>query len=324
MGELALTNPCSTRNGKAITLLRSDELEKMKRRLKKLKTLATEKMTALPLARKWQENREFSVERKLIKGQTVSSTNTPSIIHYSINKAATQFTKSIMVRCGQENGLVVARFSDYAWVSSCPYLFDLSKEEIKPYLKVFQPRGLLYTVFGGMVESIPDIEKYRPVIMIRDPRDVLVSAYYSYSTSHSVPHAKDKAEEFLELRERISTLSVDDYVKEMCSDTEKVMSQYVQLNSTCPSARIMKYEDMISDFSEWFETLINHCGWTVSAELRAQIEAQAAKARTPSGEDSSRHRRQVLPGDYKRKLQPETITYLNHHLADCLRSFDYR
>jgi len=179
-------------------------------------------------------------------------------------------------------------------------------------------------VFGGRVESIPDIEKYRPVIMIRDPRDVLVSAYYSYSTSHSVPNDKNKAEEFLALREKISKLSVDEYVKEMCSETEEIMSQYVELNNTCPSARVMKYEDMIADFSEWFETLIGHCEWTVSTQLREQIAAQAEKARTPSSEDSSRHRRQVLPGDYKRKLKPETITYLNHQLADCLRSFDYR
>jgi len=296
----------------------------MKKQLRKLRSVSLEKLNTLPVARQWQQNKEFSVERKLLKGQVVSSVNKPSVIHYSVNKAATQYTKSIMLRCGQENGLVPARFSDYAWVSSCPYLFDLSKEAVKPYLQVFQPKGFVYTVLGGLVEGIPNIENYRPVIMIRDPRDVLVSAYYSYSTSHGVPHSKEKATEFLELRNRILAMTVDEYVKEMCEESKWRMSQYIELNSTCPSARIMKYEDMISDFSGWFEALLNHCEWSISDKLRDQIETQAEKASNPSKENTSKHRRQVTPGDYERKLKPETIEYLNDYLSECLVAFNYR
>jgi len=67
-----------------------------------------------------------------------------SVIHYSVNKAASQYTKRIMLRCGEENGLLPVRMSDYAWAKEFPYLFTLSAEEVKPYLHIFRPHGYLY------------------------------------------------------------------------------------------------------------------------------------------------------------------------------------
>lgn len=295
----------------------------MKRKIRKARKNATAKLLTLPGLRQWSQNREFAVERKLLKSQELPTNDQPSVIHYSVNKAATQFTKSILLRCGQENGLITARFSDYAWVSSTPYLFTLSKEEVQEYLHVFRPKGILYTVFGGLVEDIPEIDQYRTIVMLRDPRDVLVSGYFSYSTSHAIPESTEKAKDFQQFRNRIKNLEIDDYVKEMCENTKWRMSQYMALKKATSSSCILRYEDMIADFPNWFDALLEHCQWETSDALKSQILSEAQRTRNPRKEDVSNHRRQVTPGDYERKLKPETIEYLNEQLSEALSEFNY-
>jgi hypothetical protein len=41
-------------------------------------------------------------------------------------------------------------------------------------------------------------------------------------------------------------------------------------------------------------------------------------------EDPGNHHRQVTPGDHKRKLQNETVEYLNDYLSDVLQGFGYQ
>ena len=61
--------------------------------------------------------------------------------------------------------------------------------------------------------GIANFEKYRVVLMIRDPRDVLVSRYYSLGYSHTPPSKhSDKYGDFLKERKRIRQITVDEYV----------------------------------------------------------------------------------------------------------------
>lgn len=292
--------------------------------MKKLETLAKQRLKQIPLVQAWQTNREFRIERALINSKHVESSNQTSVIHYSVNKAATQYTKRIMLRCGEENGLIPVRMSDYSWVSEFPYLFTLNADDVKPYLHVFRPKGFLYTVFGGLVEDIPHIENYRTVIMVRDPRDMLVSAYYSYSKSHAPPKSKSKAAEFQQLREKLSKMSVDEYVIDMCQNTKWRLGQYLNLQDSTPSVCILRYEDMIADFSTWLEKLLEHCEWQISKQLKDQLLKEAEQSKRLKKEDHSSHRRQVTPGDHKRKLQDNTITYLNEYFEEALSELGYQ
>ncbi len=292
--------------------------------LRRLSSDVSRKLKKAPLLRDWYTNRQFRVERALLKGQSPAVSSRPSVLHFSMNKAATQYTKRIMIRCGQENDLVPVRMSDYAWVKEFPYLFTLSAEDVKQYLHIFRPHGYLYSVFGGLVEGIPNIEAYRTVLMIRDPRDALVSGYHSYSKSHAVPQAKDKADEFLAFRERISNQSLDDYVMDVSANAKWRMQQYLDLKRSHPGVCVMKYEDMIADFEPWLDAILNYCGWQISAELRDSLVAEAKKSRSKKDEDVTKHRRQVTPGEHKRKLQSSTVQYLDECFADILQGFGYK
>lgn len=272
--------------------------------------------------RTWESKRRFRVERDLINGRFHQVVAHPSILHFSINKAATQYTRRILLRCGRENGLLPVQMSAYAWNGSFPYLFTLSAEEVKPYLHIFRPQGYLYTVFGGLVEGIPNLEAYRTVIMVRDPRDVLVSGFYSYAYSHAAPRSEEKMDEFEEWREFVQNLTLDEYVVEISRNLRDRLQKYLGVTAVHPQVCVLKYEEMIADFPTWLDRLLTCCQLEISSHLRQELIDEARRSRQKK-EEISQHRRQVTPGEHLQKLKPETIDYLNEYLADVLEGFGY-
>lgn len=291
--------------------------------IQRMRSGVNRRLKKLPVMEDWYDQRRFRVERDLINGRAHKTIDHPSILHFSVNKAATQYTKRIMLRCAQENGLLPAQLSAYAWKHDFPYLFTQTAVENEPYLHVFRPKGYVYTVFGGFVEGIPHIEQYRVVVMVRDPRDVLVSGYYSYAHSHALPPDEEKAEEFLEFRSLVQQMSVDEYARELGPDLYGRLQKYINLSWQMDDVCILKYEDMIADFPSWLDTLLAYCQFQISDSLRASLLQEADRSKQKKKEDISSHRRQVTPGDHMRKLQPETINYLNDLFADITKQFQY-
>lgn len=280
------------------------------------------KLKQISLIANWKTNWEFKVERELLKGCHQAKSSHQSIIHFSINKAATQYVKSILRRCALENDMAHARMNEYAFKSNLPYLDHLSWQEMQKYQHIFKPRGYLYSVFGGMVEGIPNLNDYYVVLMVRDPRDILTSKYFSIGYSHRLPTGENKIESFMQRRAFAQQVEIDEYV---ISQSDRILQQYqryLDLLLNQANVHIIKYEDMISNFSVWLDNLLNYCDLKISAELKQQLIQESLKSR-PKKENILNHIRQVTPGDHKRKLQPETIAQLNSSFSTILREFKY-
>jgi hypothetical protein len=283
-------------------------------------------LSRVPPIRAWQTKKElkrrFKVELALLEGRHTTSSSHRSIIHFSVNKAATQYVKSILKRCAEENGLTHVRINDYAFHTDFPYLDHLTREEMQRYQHVFKPSGYLYSVFGGMVEGIDDLENYLVVLMVRDPRDVLTSDYFSIAHSHPVPPGDNKVASFMERREFARDVDIDRYVIQQSEHVGEIYRCYLELLVDKPNVYITTYEDMIDDFESWLEHLLDYCHLPISTRLERELLEEARKSR-PEKEDPSSHLRQVTPGDHRRKLKPETIARLNDELSDVLTGFEY-
>lgn len=168
--------------------------------------------------------RQFRVERALINGTHANSNKHESILHFSINKAATQYVKSILRRCAIHNGMTHADINGYAFFSDFPYLDHLSESEMNSYKHIFRQKGYLYSVLGGISGEIPGMNDYLIVLTIRDPRDVLTSSYYSKAYSHPAPFKKsNKYQRYIDERANTRCIEIDEYV---INQSEKVRSIY--------------------------------------------------------------------------------------------------
>ena len=290
-------------------------LRQVKREIKRV-------LIKLPFFDNYFERRKFVTERDLIQGKSHNVSDHRSIIHYSVNKAATQYTQGILLQCAEENNLLPVRMSAYAWSFDFPYIFTLPKEELGPYYHIFKPKGYLYTVFGGLVEEVPNVDQYNVVVMIRDPRDVLVSEYFSYGFKHDAPRVKEKQAEFYQLRDHIKSITIDEYVLENAGRLQKELEKYVNFRKQHPNTLLLRYEDMINDFPSWLDRLIEYCQLNVSKELKQKLIETSAKSSRKT-ENLASHRRAVTPGDHVKKLEPKTIEQLNEIFKDVFSELGY-
>lgn len=283
----------------------------------------TENLLRHPFLNYLNVRRKFTVEFGLIKGNSAAKTSQSSVLHFSVNKAASQYTKSVLCRCAAENGLVHANFSDLAFNSTFPYFNDLSADEMHRYNHVFKPQGYIYSVFGGQVDGIRSMDDYRVVLTIRDPRDVLVSKYFSTAFGHKEPRGRDKLITFRERRQEAQALGVDDFVITALDRVLPVYQDYADLITRHRHVHVAHYEDMIADFSYWLDGILSFCRFRISEDLREALfrEAERSEMRT---EDINRHLRQRKPGDHQRKLWPATVAHLNRELEPVLRVFGYQ
>jgi len=282
----------------------------------------------LPLASGYLRTRDlqkkFNVELSLIAGKDVATCDHPSIIHFSVNKAATQYIKRVLGQCARECGLVNVGIHDYAFQGDFPYLDSLSAEQMQAYQHIFRAQGYCYAVFGGMIEGVPDLDRYRLVLVLRDPRDVLVSSYFSVAFSHVAPgEGSDKREEFAQMRARAQASTIDDYV---LAESDRMLGNYERykrlLVERYPSAYVTKYEHMTDDFAGWLRALLEYCELDVPVDVFANL-VQEHEAKRPRQEDTQRHTRKGKPGDHREKLRPDTIAQLDAKFAKILAAFDY-
>jgi hypothetical protein len=267
---------------------------------------------------------KYKTELELINGVHQNSNTHPSIIHFSLNKSATQYVKSILSTCASKNGMVPVKIHDYAFNSDFPYLDSLSANEMKKYRHLFKEKGYLYSPFGGMIEGIQNLEKYKIVFVVRDPRDILVSNYFSIAYSHVAPQvAGDKLDTFHKLRMKAISTSIDDHVLLESDNLHKTCLRYHDLLlDKYSNTYVTTYEKMVAFFDEWLNDLILYTDLNVDQNV-IQLLIDKNDKKKPKSEDKSKHVRKGRPGDYKEKLKKETIEQLNRKFAPILERYHY-
>lgn len=260
--------------------------------------------------------RRFNVELKLIAGKHRNNNPHPSIIHFSLNKAATQYTKRILRDCVIENGMVPVHINEYAFYTKFPYLTGLKTDKMVNFSHIFKPKGYFYSAFGGFVQGISEMEKYKVILMVRDPRDILVSWYYSIAFSHSIPPlTSNRHEEYIRKRKNAQEITIDDHVISESDRVLNILNRYhTELLVPYPNVYLTSYEKMTSNFEDWLKGLLDASELEISSQT-FQKYVEDYKQLQPKEENIYEHIRKGKPGDYLDKLQPETIEYLNNKFS---------
>lgn len=197
---------------------------------------------------------------------------------------------------------------------------------------VFRKKGYIYgplrltanpqsKVYKVLIEPIckSDFLKDKIVIfLIRDPRDILVSSYYSYGFTHKLSKIKETRERQEALRKRIQSISIDEYVLEYSTNINKNFMELFDLSKMCQRSVVLKYEDLINDFDKFIKNFSTY----VSLKKKV-IEEIYRRSRPKEKEDLSSHRRSGKINNYKEKLEEKTIELLNIKLKEVLQLFEY-
>ncbi len=126
--------------------MKSDLSPKVKDRLKAF--LEGFPITGNYLLRRYLQ-KHSKVEMELISGKYRNDSRHPSVIHFSVNKAATQYVRELLSRCAAENGMTTVGLAEYAFHTKFPYLDQLSVREMARYQYLLIPPAIC-TAFSAV------------------------------------------------------------------------------------------------------------------------------------------------------------------------------
>jgi hypothetical protein len=164
----------------------------------------------------------------------------------------------------------------------------------------------------------------RKILLVRDPRDALVSEYFSNAYSHALPQLDGgggATAEMLALRQDALKASIETYVLRQAEALNRTFVEYEAVLAD-PRLLVFRYEDVIFAKRQWVLDIAAHFGWPPPSA--ATLDGMMGWADVlPDAERADQFIRKVRPGDHIDKLSPAIVERLNALMAPALGLFGY-
>lgn len=246
-----------------------------------------------------------------------------SVLAFSLAKAGSTLLYNMLHELAPLAGLT------YYSIEDALFAADVSPNR-RPALigNVFAQTGYCYGGFRQFpAYPIPILHSTRSIFLVRDPRDMAVSLYFSMMKSHVLPDATGDEggarADFERSRSQTASVPIDQWVASaaVVQYTRMFEGYLAQGYLWRPNIVTYRYEDVIFHKAAWLADICDWFGWNVD---RGALDAIAARfdAR-PEGENPDQHVRQVTPGNYRKHLSQGTIGHLNALFGEYMRLFGY-
>jgi hypothetical protein len=166
-------------------------------------------------------------------------------------------------------------------------------------------------------DDFPNLDNIYRIYQLRDPRDILVSQYFSFGFIHS------GKKNLTPMKLKIQKMTIDEYCLEYADELyDRYCNILKIIDRQNPNYLIVHYETMVLNFREWLAQVIEPFEFNKPKELVLEIYYQkhCQEFETEGFQESMKHKRKMIPGDHSEKLTSVTIETLNNKFADILHA----
>jgi hypothetical protein len=152
------------------------------------------------------------------------------------------------------------------------------------------------------------------VFLLRDPRDCLVSLYYSHKKSHIITTSDSY---LVKARDDAHLLDIDQYTLGSIEDVKKNTSRMISLIEGCRhykmSHTVFAYEHIYFNQYEMFEAISSSLGKDLTKDMWEELVRRSRQVSNtpldhlPIIENEADHIRKGTPGSHKERLSPRVI-----------------
>ena len=241
-----------------------------------------------------------------------------NVFHCCTQKTASQWFRGVF------NDPV---FTDHTGLTSHPYValgLDTAEKITTPF-----PLGTIVThlyIDYDTYLGIPKTEPYRTFFVMRDPRDVVVSWYFSAKKSHAlIPPIP-------EMRAALEKLDEENgfrYIIDKIDSFGYFRAQRSWIRSRDDShCRIFLYEDLARDNDAFLKTLLAYLGIEMDEASFARLCERNSFKRLAGGreqgdEDADSHYRKGVAGDWRKYFTPGIQEHLDAVTGDLVSALGY-
>ena len=184
----------------------------------------------------------------------------------------------------------------------------------------------LYISYEGFV-AVPKPGPWRAFFVLRDPRDIVVSWYFSSVSSHPTNSSRGMQR----TREHLKTLDEEHGLIESVHRLE-AYGLFGALRSwseaDMPQVMLVRYEDLIgTDREHWWKQLLEHCGVSLSEaerdRLLSRYSFRVLSGRRPGQEDTASKLRKGVAGDWRNHFTPAVRSAFGDETSDLVTRLGY-
>jgi hypothetical protein len=278
------------------------------------------------LWKSFRSSHRFHTARSAAGMETAYRSESANVYHCCVHKTGSQWIRSILSdpQVYKYSGLKGYHYqSGLAGGSDSRDVSHRTFTEPFPAATVVTP---LYIFFDSF-RALPKPEHYKSFFVMRDPRDIVVSWYFSVRYSHTVLANVSKLRTTLEdMSPRDGILFAMDHLNR--SGHFQLLDSWVDAPRTDPNVLLLRFEDLIGPASqEVFESLFTHCDIRMPRKplsvLLAKYSFRALAGRRPGQEDVNHHYRKGIPGDWRNHLDHALETRFTDITGNLLTRLGY-
>lgn len=252
---------------------------------------------------RWQDERDYLAA--IDRGAVPSSAAT-SVLFFGYHRSGSMFASGRVDACGRAAGLKPLNLRGYIVSSDPDRLTELVDGDF--WQSSTRTTGHMY---GPIRQPIAhtDLNNYKALALFRDPRDALVSHYFSARHAHTLLNERNIAH-----KEAADRQTIDEFVLSMVPTYLSDLTGMADLLDGMSTKLVTNYDDMMGDYRGWVQSVVDFVGADASKVADVFADGPTPRAETAS-EDLTAHNRSGRSGQFRTKLKAETISVIEAELG---------